>query len=59
VRINEAITEALDAVGDDPLYASARRLLLEAERLLRVGTSGEARRVLDAALAEVEAVCPL
>ncbi|MFJ9740853.1 hypothetical protein [Streptomyces sp. NPDC101166] len=59
VRINEAVAEALDAVGDDPVYDSARRLLLNAERLLRRGSSTEARRALDAALAELDATCPL
>jgi hypothetical protein len=59
VRIDEAVAEALDVVGDDPLYASARGLLLEAVRLLREGTSAEARRALDAALAELDAACPL
>jgi hypothetical protein len=59
MAINEAITEALDAIGDDPEYAAARTRLLKAARLLREGTTVEARRALDAALAELNSVCPL
>lgn len=59
VRINEAVAEALDAIGDDPDYATARQLLAEAERALTSGTTVEAADLLDRAVAELEAVCPL
>ncbi len=59
VRINEAVAEALDAIGDDEEYETARALLVEADRFLREGTTAEAGRALDAALAELERACPL
>ena len=59
VRINEAVAEALDAIGDDEEYGTARVLLAEADRLLRDGTTAEAQQALDAALAELNAACPL
>ncbi|GGV68943.1 hypothetical protein GCM10010294_25200 [Streptomyces griseoloalbus] len=59
MRINEAIAETLDAIGDDPDYETARRLLADAERALTSGTTAEATELLDLALAEVDEVCPL
>lgn len=59
MRINEAIAEALDAIGDDPDYENARHLLAEAERALASGTTAEATELLDRAVAELEAACPL
>ncbi|GHG15246.1 hypothetical protein GCM10017667_55950 [Streptomyces filamentosus] len=58
MRIDEAVAEALDAIGDDAVYAEARGLLVKADRLLREGTSGEAARALDEALRVLDAACP-
>ncbi|MFG2900956.1 hypothetical protein ACGFZH_28205 [Streptomyces zaomyceticus] len=59
MTIGIAIAEALDAVGDDEAYGRARTHLLEADRLLREGTTAEASQALDAALLELDASCPL
>jgi len=59
VRINDAVADALDAIGDDPDYAAARCLLNDAARALADGTTVEAAAALDRALAEIEAVCPI
>ncbi|MFD4788260.1 hypothetical protein ACFWN1_14615 [Streptomyces sp. NPDC058459] len=59
MNINVAVAEALDAIGDDDTYSSARARLLDAERLLQDGTTVEAQRALDAAIAEIDAACPL
>lgn len=59
VRINEAVAEALDAIGDDPAYEEARRDLEEAARLLSEGTTAEAQAALERGLASVDAACPV
>ncbi|MGW3196312.1 hypothetical protein ACWDBD_17335 [Streptomyces sp. NPDC001118] len=59
VTVNEAVTEALDAIGDDPEYATARQLLHRAECLLADGTTEQATAALNEALAELERVCPI
>ena len=59
MRINEAVAEALDAIGDDADYAHARRLLSEAQLALTSGTTAEATALLDQALVEINEICPL
>ncbi|MEU2076349.1 hypothetical protein ACGFYE_38460 [Streptomyces zaomyceticus] len=59
MMIGVVVAEVLDAVGDDEAYGPARTLLLEADRLLREGTTAEASQALDAALLELDASCPL
>lgn len=59
VRINDALTEALDAIGDDPVYAEARQHLDEATRLLDGGTTAEVQAALDRGIAAMDAACPI
>lgn len=59
VTINDAVAEALDAIGDDPEYARARCMLHHAEHLLTDGTTEQATTALNRALAELNEVCPL
>jgi len=59
VRINEAIAETVDAIGNDPDYEIAQRLLAEAEQALASGTTAEAAALLNRAIAEVDKACPL
>lgn len=59
MRINDALAETLDAIGDDPDYETARRLLAEAERALASGTTAEATELLNRAIAEIDEACPL
>ncbi|MDT0608852.1 hypothetical protein [Streptomyces lancefieldiae] len=59
MRINEAVAEALDAIGDDADYETARRLLGEAEKALGSGTTTEAAELLNQAITEINEVCPL
>lgn len=57
--IDDAITEALDAVGDEAAYASARASLEAARDALRVGTTAEAHTHLNQALQALEEACPI
>ncbi|MGW9401455.1 hypothetical protein [Streptomyces sp. NPDC055642] len=59
MRINDALAEALDAIGDDPVYAEARRHLDDATRLLDGGTTAEVQAALDRGIAAMDAVCPV
>jgi hypothetical protein len=59
MRINDALAEALDAIGDDPTYAEARRHLDEATRLLDGGTTAEVQAALERGLAAMDAACPI
>ncbi len=59
MRINEAVAEALDAIGEGPEYTTARNLLHHAEHLLADGTTEQATAALDQALAELDKACPL
>ncbi|MYS15040.1 hypothetical protein [Streptomyces sp. SID4982] len=57
--INEAVAEALAAISGDPDYATAHTLLVSADHALKDGTTAEAANLLNRALAEIDAVCPL
>jgi hypothetical protein len=59
LTINEAVAETLDAIGDDPDYAPARLLLIRAEHALNDGTTAEVAALLNQALEEIDAACPL
>ncbi|MFJ9633780.1 hypothetical protein ACIRU8_39410 [Streptomyces sp. NPDC101175] len=59
VPITDAVAVALDSIGDDPDYATARRMLRHAECMLANGTTEQATEALERALAELDAACPL
>lgn len=59
MRINDALAEALDAIGDDPDYAEARRHLDDANRLLDEGATAEVQAALDRGIAAMNAACPI
>jgi len=56
--IREAVTEALDAIGDDPAYEHARTALAGALTVLRDGTTAEAHTHLTRALQLIDEACP-
>jgi hypothetical protein len=59
MHIAQAIEETLDAIGDDGEYATARAELLAAADLLTTGTTTEAAKHLDRALALLDSACPI
>jgi len=59
LHIDLAITEALDALGDDPAYEKARHALVKATDALNAGTTAQAHDWLDEALRLVDETCPL
>lgn len=58
-RIDVAIAEALDAIGDDPGYREARRELDAATEALAGGTTREVQDHLDRALLLIDQACPI
>lgn len=58
-RIDVAIAEALDAIGDDPDYATARDALTEASSALVTGTTAEVQWYLERALRLIDDTCPI
>ncbi|OQQ12950.1 hypothetical protein B0675_39695 [Streptomyces sp. M41(2017)] len=59
MRIDQAIDEVLDAIGDDPEYAEARRELDAASDALRTGTTAEAHSHLVTANRLLAEACPI
>ncbi|MFF8784867.1 hypothetical protein [Streptomyces sp. NPDC015125] len=59
VRIEDAIRETLDAIGDDPDYTEARDALTEASTALVSGTTAEVQWYLERALRLINDTCPI
>lgn len=59
LRIDEAIAEVLDAIGDDEEYTAARIELHAAARALAEGTTEEAHARLEKAQRLLDEACPI
>ncbi|MFF3190544.1 hypothetical protein [Streptomyces misionensis] len=57
--VEAALAEVLDAIGDDEVYADARRALLYARDVLRRGTTAEVHGALQRAWALLDEACPI
>lgn len=58
-RIDDAIQETLDAIGDEDEYTHARASLTAALAALHNATTAEAHAHLDQALRQIDETCPI